>query len=466
MSLLAAHDQENLVHSLQAGAAVKGLNAGFKSTNKPPKTPFKVPLNDENAVNKGGKSALKAGGKATNAFVTPAGPRTVRAPLGMKTTNAKAQAFQTPAPLSASAKTQKLSPRLRRAKVKVHQPEVQAEEEDDVPEVEYVPPKEIPLPDDLDEDMPPINWDFPMFKGANMTRGVFSVYHNPVEDDGRTRGERELEESLAREKKKASEEFDKLFAEIMAKEDAEARRYLGIESPKKPAPKEQLPKKQQIPAPSTLKAKAAAAALSPAPRPRPTSAIPTAKSRLPTSLLASKKAPTKPTLNPSASRNAAAVAASKSTIGYAQGRAASSSIAPRKPLSNVSRPPPNVTVPKRPTTTSSRPTTASSIRSRSATTASTAVTAPRPRAPFSRSSSTSTNATLVASTQPEQEQELELETYRTAEDVEREMALLLLQEEDEEGDAAWMESFKVQLEGPDPVDEEYEGFQLQLPEGF
>lgn len=389
------------------------------------------------------------------------GPRTSRAPLGMKTTNAKAKVSQTLAPLSASGKTQKISPRLRRSKVKVHQPEVQAEEEDDVPEVEYMPPKEIPLPDDLDEDMPPINWDFPQFKGANMTRGAFSIYHNPVEDDGQTRGERELDESLARERKKANEEFDKLFADIMAKEDAEARRYLGIESPKKPAPKEQLPKKQ-IPAPSTMKARAAAAALSPAPRSRPISAIPTAKSRLPTGLLASKKAPPKPTLNPSASRNAAALAASKSTIGYAQGRAASSSLVPRKPLSNVARPAPTTTLPNPPTTASSRPTTASSIRSRPATSTS----ASRPRGPFSRTSSTSTNATLVGAPQHEDQEEQGQEPYRTAQDVEREMALLLLQEEDEEGDAAWMESFKTQLEGPDAVDDEYADFQLTLPEGF
>lgn len=60
------------MHSLQAGATAKGLNAGLKSTNKPPKTPFKIPLNDENAVNKGGKSMLKEG-KPSNAFVTPAG---------------------------------------------------------------------------------------------------------------------------------------------------------------------------------------------------------------------------------------------------------------------------------------------------------------------------------------------------------------------------------------------------------
>lgn len=72
MDVLAANDQENLVHSLQAGAAGKSLNASLKAS-KAPKTPFKVPLNDENAVAKGGKSVFKTGLKADNAFVTPAG---------------------------------------------------------------------------------------------------------------------------------------------------------------------------------------------------------------------------------------------------------------------------------------------------------------------------------------------------------------------------------------------------------
>lgn len=80
MDILAANDQENLVHNLQAGAAGKSLNAGLKGFNaktpgnKAPKTPFKVPLNDENAVHKGGKSVLQTKGKGNeNAFVTPAG---------------------------------------------------------------------------------------------------------------------------------------------------------------------------------------------------------------------------------------------------------------------------------------------------------------------------------------------------------------------------------------------------------
>jgi hypothetical protein len=89
--MLAAHiDQENLVHGQQTAAAAKPLNQGAKGYaaktpgRKAPKTPFKVPLNDENALFRGGKSVLKTNGKAADkgttkiafdksAFVTPAG---------------------------------------------------------------------------------------------------------------------------------------------------------------------------------------------------------------------------------------------------------------------------------------------------------------------------------------------------------------------------------------------------------
>ncbi|KAF2657293.1 hypothetical protein K491DRAFT_654893 [Lophiostoma macrostomum CBS 122681] len=466
MDVLAANDQENLVHSFQAAAAGKPLNAGLKGFgaktpgNKAPKTPFKISLNDENAVFKGGKSVLKTNGKGgenllmttkkggkfdDNAFVTPAGPRT-RAPLGMKTTNAKATAFQTPAPVSGSAKTQKLSPRLRRPKVKVHQPEAQDVEEDDVPEVEYMPPKEVPLPDNLDDDMPPIDWSFPMFKGANMTRKYSAIYANPIEDDGRTRGQREFEEGLARDQKKADERFDEIFSEAMAKEDAELMKSFGVESPKKPAPKAALPK-QNVAAPSTIRARSAATALAPAQK-KPSYAAPTvaARSRLPTSMLPSRK-PTKPSMNPSTSRNAAAVAASKSTIGYAQGRKTGSS--PRKPLSNVTRPPPNSIASRRPTTASSNGKAPSTIKSVIA----------KPRGGFSRSASTASDATLVAPAQ---------ESYRTAEDIEHEMRILMLgdDEEDDEDVDKWMESFRSQVQGADPIDEQFEDFQLQMPADF
>ena len=70
------------------GEVEAGLKAmGAKTpANKAPKTPFKVPLNDENAVTLPGKSLLNTNGKAnlsmtvkkngkleTNSFVTPAG---------------------------------------------------------------------------------------------------------------------------------------------------------------------------------------------------------------------------------------------------------------------------------------------------------------------------------------------------------------------------------------------------------
>ena len=92
--LAARADQENAVHAQQTAAAAKPLNQGLKGFtaktpgNRAPKTPYKVPLNDENATYQFGKSALKtnakgqengltvgkAGGKVDkSAFVTPAG---------------------------------------------------------------------------------------------------------------------------------------------------------------------------------------------------------------------------------------------------------------------------------------------------------------------------------------------------------------------------------------------------------
>jgi hypothetical protein len=80
MATLAANDQENAVRNISIGPAGKPINAGVKAFgaktpgNKAPKTPFKVPLNDENVLKQAGKSVLKTNGKANdNAFLTPAG---------------------------------------------------------------------------------------------------------------------------------------------------------------------------------------------------------------------------------------------------------------------------------------------------------------------------------------------------------------------------------------------------------
>ena len=107
--MLAARDQENLVHAHQAAGAAKPLNQGLRQAppktpgNKVPKTPFKLPLNDENGnggagpfkgglrtIGKGNENAVtgkKGGLGVQNAFITPVAQKS-RAPLGMKTTNA------------------------------------------------------------------------------------------------------------------------------------------------------------------------------------------------------------------------------------------------------------------------------------------------------------------------------------------------------------------------------------------
>jgi hypothetical protein len=71
------------------------------------------------------------------------GPRN-RAPLGAKTTNARA--LQTPAPLNAEPSPDKasiktVSPRLRRAKVKIHQAQSVGFEDVEERDIEYMPPR-------------------------------------------------------------------------------------------------------------------------------------------------------------------------------------------------------------------------------------------------------------------------------------------------------------------------------------
>ncbi|KAL1614015.1 hypothetical protein SLS54_010085 [Diplodia seriata] len=221
--MLSAHtDQENLAAAHQQAAAAKPLNAGTRAfaaktpANKAPKTPFKVALNDENGTARAGKTALntvgkgpenqllptgKKGGKVdNNAFVTPAGGRT-RAPLGMKTTNAKAAAFATPAPQtepdSEKAGVRSSGPRLRRAKVKVHQASPAVElAHDGERDIEYMPPQEIPLPDDP-EDWPS-DMQYPQLEGENLMRGSYQVYYDPVDDDGVHLSDKRIAEQKAK----------------------------------------------------------------------------------------------------------------------------------------------------------------------------------------------------------------------------------------------------------------------------
>ena len=77
--MLAARDQENLVHGHQAAAAAKPLNQGARQLppktpgNKAPKTPFKIPLNDENGIfgnGAGPKTTFRINGKGNENLMT------------------------------------------------------------------------------------------------------------------------------------------------------------------------------------------------------------------------------------------------------------------------------------------------------------------------------------------------------------------------------------------------------------
>ncbi len=311
--------------------------------------------------------------------------------------------------------------------------------------------------DDMDDYIPK-DWDFSVLSGENAMRGITSAYHNPVEDDGRTKGQREFEEGLERDRKRRDDEFDKIFAAQMAKDDAESRRYFGITAPKREAPRAAVKTNSSVRPTtglSTMRARSAAAALAPTDRstPRFGASTMTAKARVPTGLVSGRKTP-KTSAEPTAARHArqaSAVVSSKSTIGYAQGRAVRSGSAMRPPLSNVTKPiGPNLTTTRRAGTTT--PSFASGHQ-RTISAASSIKTRP-----FSRSTSSSTNATLVAPPPADPFQE-------TAESVERELELLALQD-DMDDDEAWMNSFSDKLTSVDPLDEEFADFQLQLPDGI
>ncbi|KAF3000363.1 hypothetical protein E8E14_004866 [Neopestalotiopsis sp. 37M] len=166
--MFVARDQENLVARHQTGAALKqqqnnGIGARY------PKTPIKIPLNDENGGHlkgaksilgnrtKGNENAASSKGLEKSNFVTPMQPRN-RAVLGDKTTNAKSRGPQTVNAKSAVKSvgtTRNKAPTTMKPKQKQPEAEIlnlQFHEEQTAPwwndlEPEYCPPNPEPLPD-------------------------------------------------------------------------------------------------------------------------------------------------------------------------------------------------------------------------------------------------------------------------------------------------------------------------------
>ncbi|KAK6603072.1 hypothetical protein H4I96_05840 [Botrytis cinerea] len=335
--MFAARDQENLIHGHQQVAASKPLNQGTRSLqpktpgNKFPKTPLKVPLNDENAPGGFGGRDLYS-----NAFVTPVGPRN-RAPLGMKTTNAKTKVFQTPvgpAPEKDLEKTVSKQTSARRPKHKVSEKvkiDVHGDESplNDV-EVEYMPPRSKDLPYDSDT-FPTGCLNYDMLKPENLTKGALSEFYNTNDKSGRSKLERDLEiSSVERAKKTDAQILASMEEDWTVGDVPETFRSFKTKGPSKQTkatvPKEQKPKAPiSSRGPTAIASRRAASALSTLPRSamepykRPSTAIP----RPTSSLLRGRKTPTFAPVTNSTMRATAATAASRSTIGYTKGRSAS-----------------------------------------------------------------------------------------------------------------------------------------------
>lgn len=191
---------------------------------------------------------------------------------------------------------------MRRSKVKVLQSEPETLQADAEREIEYMPPREIPLPDHP-EDLPH-DRNYPQFKGENFTRGWYSEFV-PTRDDDQDSEMSDFDEKVRKLEKRQAERKAKQHAPVMSK----------------PVPTKRNPLADK--APSTVAARKASSALGMRSTSARSFAAPTAatKSRAP-SVPASRK-PTISSTMTGNTRHAAARAASNTTLGYSRGRAVS-----------------------------------------------------------------------------------------------------------------------------------------------
>ncbi|EHK99816.1 hypothetical protein M7I_4311 [Glarea lozoyensis 74030] len=294
---------------------------------------------DENAAITFGKQPAKGAQKSAaldkNAFVTPIlGPQT-RAPLGMKTTNAKTKVFQTPGvPVlnkqgertvqkQTSARRPKKATHAEAVKLKVLGDESPLKERDC--DVEYCPPRVKEMPYES-EDFPDGCLDYTLIRGKNLMSGIPS-HHTKLDTQGRTRLDKVLEDSFAKSAKKTDECVLKMMEEQWTVGDVpetfhniqrkDARLQAAV-SHTKPAAKFTR-------APSTVSSRRAVSALSDVhanPVMQPKAPKKTQKPMIP---FMSRPKP-EPAMAQSTLRQSAVTNISRSTLGYSKGRSASGAL--------------------------------------------------------------------------------------------------------------------------------------------
>ncbi|OAA66241.1 hypothetical protein ISF_04079 [Cordyceps fumosorosea ARSEF 2679] len=346
--MLAAHrDQENLVHAHQASAKQQPKTPGPRY----PKTPLgRFAKNDENAPTAfGGKNNLagtiKRPTAQKQALATPLGTQS-RAPLGNKTTNAKARPNQSANGKVKPNEASQLRPGTQRPKIR--QPEAAASKlevqsdkqttnKDEEPE--YAPLAPTPLPYQSDV-LPEGGLTFRGLKKEYLLKGYYENFYNPIDANGISRLDKAFDDEMKSALDKAVEQHDREFEALdwgvheaeERKADAELRNpssKVGTQRTKVSASSDR--------APHTLSSRRAASALAIRSDNRSTSAL---SSRVTPSA--------RPAAQPRMIKSSAieppgtttGEAASRTTIGYSKGRTASSIMRPHHQTSkSLTRPP-------------------------------------------------------------------------------------------------------------------------------
>ncbi|GAO17002.1 hypothetical protein UVI_02022220 [Ustilaginoidea virens] len=355
--MLAAHrDQENLVHGHHhAPSKQQPKTPGARY----PKTPGNFGRNDENAPSIfAGKNAADTGvrmagngksvlGKPTGqrqALVTPLENRN-RAPLGNKTTNAKARPGHTVAVKdrvreienTQIRQTSMQKPKQRPVDL---QPQKLTMQPDDMtgtagaPEPEYAPPRPTPLPYESDV-LPAAGLTFNGLKRSNILKGYYQHFHNPLDENGVSRIEKKFNDEMKALFKKAEDRNAEDIAAINwspediseATESDLGQGHIRNKVEACSAANSALSVTQKQP--STLSARRAASALAVRAESQSRSlsrsfaAKPMARRPLSSAFSASQVAKPTGTKSPSVG-NSIGETASRTTLGYNKGRSASS----------------------------------------------------------------------------------------------------------------------------------------------
>ncbi|KAM0345153.1 hypothetical protein ACHAPU_006788 [Fusarium lateritium] len=342
--MLAAHrDQENLVVNQQVPTKQQH-NSRF------PKTPSRFPHHDENAptafagkTGLGGVKTLNKGNGTRQAMVTPMGTRN-RAPLGNKTTNAKAKNGQLAGVknIVKDIEQTQLKPTAQKPKqrpvdlgpleirLKEEQKTIEQQEE----EPEYAPPKPKDLPYESDcfhKDM----LTFEGLKKDNIFKGYYQHFYNPVDDEGVSRHEREFAETMKKVAVKAEErnkqETAALTFNIDDLSDSDEQTKPALKTANEKFSGERM-KGIRARQPSSLSSRRAASALSihsdASSNSQASAVARTTKLRKPLASLYQGRKPAAQSTLPAKvhAEGTTGQAASRTTIGYNRGRSASSMV--------------------------------------------------------------------------------------------------------------------------------------------